>query len=143
MGPDRLVPDRGPVNPPEKDDSMSSIPKPRRFASATEWLASVVIPPDSSPPEPSPVPLAIWLDAQAERIRDRSLSDDRNLWLAARIADLAANARLVDAKTTAQYDERIQVLEAERDFALRHAVYAADLAGVDVQAALDPDSVVD
>jgi hypothetical protein len=122
---------------------MCSIAKPRRFASATEWLAKVVIPPDNSPDKASPVPLAIWLDARAERIRDRALSDDRNLWLAARVADLAANARLVDAKTITQYDERFQALEAERDFALRHAVYAADLAGVDVQAAMDPDSVVD
>jgi hypothetical protein len=122
---------------------MCSIAKPRHFASATQWLASVIIPPDNSPPEPSPVPLAIWLEAQAERIRDRALSDDRNSWLAACIGDLAANARLVDAKTTAQYNERIGALEAERDFALRHAVYAADLAGVDEQAAMDPDSVVD
>jgi hypothetical protein len=85
-----------------------------------------------------------WIAGQARwhhllsTLPNRTTDNDRviaafNAWLAAKLDELADTARSVEASTPEQYDDRVAMLEAERELALQHSLYAADLEGRDVQ----------
>lgn len=68
-------------------------------------------------PAPAAIPagyaLPEWLDHQAARYR--SWGTPLAAWFAAKVAEMAATARSLQAGTPADYDDRLEVMEVIRD----------------------------
>jgi hypothetical protein len=79
----------------------------------------------AEPPGMPLLPFADWIETKAALIRLDSTDAAR--WLAAKLDELAAKARWLQAETPDQYDARLEIEDDARDARLRDEGYDAAL----------------
>jgi hypothetical protein len=124
LGPERTHLPNGPI-PPELEELLDPFADDDGPSLADlEWdqlesRASATADPPTAPLLPFPD----WIETKAALIR---LDDtDAARWLAAKLDDLAAMARRLQAQTPDQYDDRLEIEDDARDARLRDEGYDA------------------
>jgi hypothetical protein len=122
LGPERTHLPEGPI-PPEREELLDPFGDNEGPSLADlEWEAMISRASATTEPPGMPLlPFPDWIETKAALIRLDGTDAAR--WLAAKLDDLAAMARRLQAQTPDQYDDRLEIEDDARDARLRAEGY--------------------